>query len=114
MKAVANAAQATIIEVPARGPVQRSGRGRLSSDADRQPAWFVDLDHLPGQAVPQIALRTIHDAKERRDVVRKLRAAAVSGRIDIAEVVLEADPRDDWHDGGHDARQDRAIVVARW
>ena len=56
--------------------------------------------------------RAIHDAQERRHVVRQLGAAAVSGRIDVAEVVLEADPGDDGDDGRHDAREDRAIIVA--
>ena len=33
--------------------------------------------------------------------------------IDVAEVVLEADSGDDGHHGSHDARQDRASVIAR-
>ena len=81
-------------------------------DHDREPGGLVDFDHLPGKTGPEIALGAIHDAKKRRHVVRELRAAPVSGRIDIAEVVLEADSSHDGHDGGHDARQDRAVVVA--
>ena len=80
---------------------------------DRQPRRLVDLDHLPRKTGPQIALRAVHDAEERRDVVRQLGAAAVPVRIDVAEVVLEADAGDDGHDRRHDAREDRPVVVAR-
>src|SRR5213080_3330511 len=45
--------------------------------------------------------------------MRQFRTAAVTGRIDVAEVVLEADPGDDGDDGRHDPRENRSIVVAR-
>ena len=80
---------------------------------DRQSRGLVDLDHLPRKAGAQIALRAIHHAEQRGDVVRQFGAAAIPGRIDVAEVVLEADAGDDRHHRRHDAREDRAIVVAR-
>ena len=91
----------------------RQRRSARAFHDDRQSRGLVDLDHLPGKAGAQIALRAVHHAQQRGDVVRQLGAAAVSGRIDVAEVVLEADAGDDGHDGRHDAREDRAIVVAR-
>src|SRR5262245_29338886 len=59
-------------------------------DDNRQSRGLVDLHHLPRKPGAQIALRSIHDAEERRDVVRQLGATAVAGGIDVAEVVLEA------------------------
>src|SRR5262245_28007666 len=80
---------------------------------DRETRGLVDLDHLPRKPGAQVALRTIHNAEERRDVVRQLRATAVSCGVDVAEVVLEADSRDDGHHRSHGARQDRTIIVLR-
>ena len=91
----------------------RQTRSASAFHDDRQSRGLVDLDHLPRKAGAQIALRAIHHAEQRRDVVRQLGAAAIPGRIDVAEVVLEADAGDDGHHGRHDAREDRAIVVAR-
>ena len=82
-------------------------------DHNRQARGLVDFHHLPGKAGAQIALRTVHDAEQRRHVVRQLGAAAVPGWVDVAEVVLEADSGDDGDHGTHDAREDGAIVVAR-
>ncbi len=74
----------------------------------------MDLDHLPRQAGAEIALRAVHHAEQGGDVVGQLGAAAVSGRVDVAEVVLEADSGHDGHHGRHNARQDCAIVVPAW
>ena len=78
---------------------------------DCQARRLVDLHHLPRKPGPQIALRPIHDAKQRRHVVRQLCAAAVPSGIDVAEIVLKVDSGDDGHDGGHDSREDRTVVV---
>ena len=82
---------------------RRRSRGALHHD--RQPGWLVDLDHLPGKSGPQIALAR---PPSRRAATSRCGAAwcrTVSGRIDVAEVVLEADAGDDGYDGGHDARR---------
>src|SRR5205823_13851947 len=79
-----------------------------------QSRGLVNLDHLPRQAGAQIALGAIHHAEQRRYVMWKLGPAAVADGVDIAEVVLEVDPCDDWHDGTQDPRKDVAMVVGRW
>ncbi len=94
--------------VPVDDPEHRLGR-RL--DDEEQPDRLVDLDHLPGQARPQVARRAVHHAQQRRDVVRQFRAAAPSGVIDIGEIIFKVDPGADREDGQQDAGQDRLLGV---
>jgi hypothetical protein len=51
---------------------------RSAFNDDRQSRGFVDFDHLPREAGAQIALRAIHHAEQRRDVVWQFGAAAIS------------------------------------
>ena len=52
----------------------------------------MDLHHLQGQAGAEVALIPVHDAEQRGDIMGKLRAATVAVVIDVAEIILEADP----------------------
>ena len=94
--------------VPVHDPEHRLG-GRL--DEEDGPDRLVDLDHLPGQAGPQVARRAVHHPEHRRQVVRQLRAGPVAVVVDPRKVVFEVDPGADREDGAEDPRQDRVLGV---
>src|SRR2546426_60094 len=52
---------------------------------DEEAYRLVDLDHLPRQPGAEIAGVPVHDAEERRDVVRQLRRGAVAHGVDARE-----------------------------
>ncbi len=86
-------------------------RRRRALDHEQQSHRLVDFDPLPGQPRTQIARRTIHHAKQRRDVVRQLGSAPPSWRIDVRKEVLKIDPLANRHHGPQDSRQDGTVLI---
>ena len=96
------------LDGPVAGPRRPAGgdpRGPSPTIASRMGSWISTI--CQGRPVRR-SLGAVHHSEERRHVVRQLRAAAVAGRIDVAEVVLEVDPGADRYGRRQDAREDRA------
>ncbi len=81
-------------------------------NSERTGSWISTI--CQGRPGPQVAGRAVHDAQQRRQVVRQLGAGAEAGVVDVREVILEVDPGADGEDGLEDAASGSAWSASSW